>query len=186
MVGQIDTYLWTQDNITALCTLDCINKSSDWITAVETACGGQTYNVGGRLAPVDTVPLRYVEGITLACSKSDDLPFNFTSNPDTNEQSWVDDDIGNPNSTTPLDPFTGDPIFDPDDVPSQDNDTDDDSEEATDSLPPPSTDYCFLKSQNWPGVDPNPDCDADPSNIFCTDPDSMDRLVSKQTSSSGS
>lgn len=70
MAGQIDNYLWSEDNITALCTSDCIADSSTWVANVEEACLGQTYSVASKLVPVDTVAFRYVEGITLACLKS--------------------------------------------------------------------------------------------------------------------
>jgi hypothetical protein len=71
MVGQIDNYLWSEDNVTTLCTPDCISDSSDWVANVEDVCLGQTYNVASKLVPVDTVAFRYVEGITLACLKSE-------------------------------------------------------------------------------------------------------------------
>jgi hypothetical protein len=71
MTGQIDMYLWSSDNLTTLCEDDCLDGSSDWITTVEAACSGQTYSAGGKLVPVNSIPLRYVEGINLACAKSE-------------------------------------------------------------------------------------------------------------------
>lgn len=67
MAGQLDMYYWSEDNLTALCTESCLSDSSSWVGNVGDACVGQTYNVGGKLAPVDTVALRYVEGVTMAC-----------------------------------------------------------------------------------------------------------------------
>lgn len=67
MAGQIDMYYWSEDNLTALCTESCLSNSSSWVGDVGDACEGQTYNVGGKLAPVTTVALRFVEGISMAC-----------------------------------------------------------------------------------------------------------------------
>ncbi|KAI2464655.1 hypothetical protein F4781DRAFT_436189 [Annulohypoxylon bovei var. microspora] len=179
MAGQIDQYYWSEDNITALCTPDCVDDSSTWVGNVGDACVGQTYNVAGKLAPVDSVALRYVEGITMACLKSDTLPFNYTSDPTANDASLVDDDLGNDNSTAQTDPTSGNPLFDPNDVAPSDDGTDlpygpdnitdpDYSQEPT---------WCFLESQNWTGVDVDLDCDSDPTSVFCTDPDSMNRMA---------
>jgi hypothetical protein len=60
-------YFWSEDNLTSLCTESCLSNSSTWVGNVGDACVGQTYNVGGKLAPVDTVALRFVEGVTMAC-----------------------------------------------------------------------------------------------------------------------
>ena len=108
-----------------------------------------------------------------------DLPLNFTSNAEVNDQSSVDGDLGNANSTTPIDPATGDPVFDPYDVAPSTDGTDDPSGGSDPSYQArfQNRDWCFLTSQNIVGVDPEPDCAANPSNVYCTDPDSMSRLV---------
>lgn len=200
MTGQVDQYYWSLDNVTTLCVRECLDDSSAWVTNVESACTGQTFNVAGKLVPVDSVAGRFNEGVVLACStpelvpqttccKNDtrtltspnsDLPLNYTSNPDTNDESSVDDDLGNSNSTTPIDPATGDPIFDPHDIaPSTDGSDDPSGGTDPDYLArAQNQNWCFLMSQNIVGVDPSPDCATDPTNIYCTDPDSMNRLVS--------
>ncbi len=71
MAGQIDNYYWSEENITTLCTPSCIDNSSTWVGNVGDACVGQTYNVASKLVPVDSVALRFVEGITMACLKSE-------------------------------------------------------------------------------------------------------------------
>jgi hypothetical protein len=197
MTSQIDQYYWSLDNVTDLCVRQCLDDSSNWVTNVESVCDGQTFNVAGKLVPVDSVAGRYNEGVVLACSTpksvtlinrstnsiltcpTSDLPLNFTSNADTNDESSVDGDLGNPNSTTLIDPATGDPIFDPHDVAPSTDGTDDPSggSDPTYLSRYQDRDWCFLMSQNIVGVDPEPDCTADPSNVYCTDPDSMNRLV---------
>lgn len=70
-VCQIDDWYWSEDNITALCTSSCIDDSSTWVGNVADVCIGQTYNAGGKLVKMDSVTFRYVEGITMACLKSE-------------------------------------------------------------------------------------------------------------------
>jgi len=71
MAGQTDKYFWSEDNLTSGCTESCLSNSSTWVGNVGDACEGETYNVGGKLAPVDTVALRFVEGVTMACLLSE-------------------------------------------------------------------------------------------------------------------
>ncbi|KAI1458827.1 hypothetical protein F4805DRAFT_114666 [Annulohypoxylon moriforme] len=180
MAGQIDKYYWSKENITTLCTDDCIDDSSTWVENVGDACVGQTYNVASKLAPVDSVAVRYVEGITMACLKSDSFQLNYTGDPATNEASMFGDDFNNPNSTTQTNSTTGEAIFDPNDVAPSSNGTD--SPWGPNNITDPAvtqaeTIWCYLESQNWIGADVDLDCDADPSSIFCTDPDSMNRMA---------
>jgi hypothetical protein len=68
MAGQIDLYYWSNDNITGLCTADCISSSSDWMNVVYNTCSpADLIRVDGKLVPVDTVAVRYADGIGLAC-----------------------------------------------------------------------------------------------------------------------
>jgi hypothetical protein len=68
MTGQVDQYYWSLDNVTALCVRQCLDDSSNWVVKVESACEGQTFNVAGKLVPVDSVAGRYNEGVAMACS----------------------------------------------------------------------------------------------------------------------
>jgi hypothetical protein len=114
-------------------------------------------------------------------SKYSNLPLDWTSNPITNDESLVDDDLGNPNSTTPIDPLTGDIVLNPDDLPPPDTvpgvDDPYGPNNITDVSIGQEPKWCFIESQNWPGIDPEPDCNNNPNSTFCTDPDSMNRLV---------
>lgn len=108
-----------------------------------------------------------------------DLPLIYTSDPAVNDASLVDDDIDNPNPTTQTDPESDVPLYDPDDVaPSIDgNDLPDGTDNITDPSYYQEPTWCFLESQNWTGVEVEPDCVSDPSNVFCTDSASMERMV---------
>jgi hypothetical protein len=70
MVGQIDQYLWSEDNITSLCTDDCTGSSSDWIVSVQSACDGEEMAVASKLVPVEDVAGRYLDNLGLACLDS--------------------------------------------------------------------------------------------------------------------
>ncbi|KAK0117167.1 hypothetical protein ONS96_013000 [Cadophora gregata f. sp. sojae] len=178
MAGQIDMYYWSQDNLTALCTDSCVSDSSIWVGNVGDACGGQTYNVGGKLAPVDTVALRYVEGITMACLKANNLPFNYTSNSTSNDQSLTGDFLGDPNTGVQTNATTGNPLYDPHDVAPSSNDTLPVLNITDPAYYDQGPAWCYLESQNWIGVDVDePDCTANPSNVFCTDPSAMTRMA---------
>lgn len=67
MAGQVDLYYWVQDNITALCTPSCIQSSSDWLEDVYSVCDGQSITVDSKMIPVESVAIRYADGIGLAC-----------------------------------------------------------------------------------------------------------------------
>ncbi|KFY96630.1 hypothetical protein V500_02364 [Pseudogymnoascus sp. VKM F-4518 (FW-2643)] len=178
MAGQIDNYYWSKDNITTLCTPTCIDNSSTWVSNVGDACIGQTYNAASKLVPVDSVALRYVEGITMACLKSDNLPFNYTSDSAVNDASLVNADLDNANSTSQTNATTGEPLYDSNDVAPSSDGTD--MPYGLDNITDPAyyqgPTWCFLESQSWTGVEVEPDC-SDASNVFCTDPGSMNRMA---------
>jgi hypothetical protein len=106
------------------------------------------------------------------------LPLNYTSDSTVNDASLVDGDLDNANSTTQTNATTGEPLYDPNDVaPSSDGtDLPYGPENITDPAYYQGSTWCFLESQNWTGVEVEPDC-SDTSNVFCTDPDSMNRMV---------
>ena len=67
MAGSVDNYLWDIDNVTALCTADCLSSASTWFTDVSGRCADDTLNVNGRLVPPITIPGRVVDGMNIAC-----------------------------------------------------------------------------------------------------------------------
>lgn len=67
MAGQVDLYYWDQDNLTALCTPSCLQSSSDWLQGVYDSCNGQTITIDSKMVPVESVAVRYSDGIGLAC-----------------------------------------------------------------------------------------------------------------------
>ena len=67
MAGQVDLYYWVQDNLTDLCTSSCLQSSSDWLSGIYDTCDGQTITIDSKMVPVESVALRYSDGIGLTC-----------------------------------------------------------------------------------------------------------------------
>ncbi|KAI1501195.1 hypothetical protein F5X99DRAFT_211338 [Biscogniauxia marginata] len=105
----------------------------------------------------------------MACLKSDNFPLNYTSDPTVNDASLADGDLGNANSTTQTNATTGEPLFDPKDVGtfSDEIDLHYGPGNITDPAYYQGLTWCFLESQNWSGVEVEPDCVSNPSNFLC-------------------
>jgi len=67
MAGTVDNYLWSMDNVTALCTTDCLSTASAWFSGVLDSCASDYMNVNGRLIPPLTIPGRMLDGMNIAC-----------------------------------------------------------------------------------------------------------------------
>ncbi|KAI0467969.1 hypothetical protein F4859DRAFT_517504 [Xylaria cf. heliscus] len=161
MAGQVDMYYWSSDNVSSLCTDDCIWSSSEWIDGIYGSCNPtDTIAIDKKLVPADSIAIRYSDGIGLVCLtdldiavQSYDIPPSSTStgSPTSSSTSTLPSqtptDIPSPNVTVTLNNSTG------------------------------NFSYCWLESQNWVGQDPDPDCAADPTNVFCTNPDSQTRIA---------
>ena len=67
MAGNVDNYLWDIDNVTALCTTNCLSSASSWFSEVSDHCADDVLNVNGRLVPPNSIPGRVVDGMNIAC-----------------------------------------------------------------------------------------------------------------------
>ena len=67
MAGTVDNYLWDIDNVTALCTANCLSSASSWFSNVNDHCANDVLNVNGRLVPPNSIPGRIVDGMNIAC-----------------------------------------------------------------------------------------------------------------------
>ncbi|KAF3482056.1 uncharacterized protein GIQ15_04815 [Arthroderma uncinatum] len=72
MAGDVDNYIWHMDNVTALCTADCLYTASNWYWNVFDACSDDYVNVRGRLVPPYTIPGRTLDGMNIACLRPGD------------------------------------------------------------------------------------------------------------------
>ncbi|KAI0013673.1 peptidoglycan-binding protein [Xylariaceae sp. FL0662B] len=71
MAGTTDNYLWDKDNITALCTIECLSTTKTWWSAVISTCSNDYINVRGRQVPALTIPGRILDGMNIACLTPD-------------------------------------------------------------------------------------------------------------------
>ncbi|EZF10209.1 hypothetical protein H112_08421 [Trichophyton rubrum D6] len=67
-----DTYYWTLDNVTTLCTSQCQQSLASWTSAVDAACGNRPIVEDGIIKLASSTPLAYKEGFDLVCLKSGD------------------------------------------------------------------------------------------------------------------
>ncbi|OJD12127.1 hypothetical protein AJ78_07231 [Emergomyces pasteurianus Ep9510] len=62
-----DDDFWFRDNVTTLCTAECSNALTTWLSDVEAQCAGDQIITDGRFIEPYTVPLRYIAGYDMAC-----------------------------------------------------------------------------------------------------------------------
>lgn len=65
--SSVDTYWWSETNVTDLCTPGCTRSAGNWNADVQKRCDGQSIAVYGKLVEVDSVPGRYYDGLNIAC-----------------------------------------------------------------------------------------------------------------------
>ncbi|KAL2860034.1 hypothetical protein BJX68DRAFT_275493 [Aspergillus pseudodeflectus] len=64
-----DRYLWTQEQVTTLCTPGCADSLSSWQAAVEKDCVGETVIAPGGLLLAKAMPLSWSQGHDLVCEQ---------------------------------------------------------------------------------------------------------------------
>lgn len=67
MTSTVDNYMWTTDNLTTLCTLDCLAAADDWNDDVQNRCQDDTLVAYNKIVPADSVAGRYLDGVQIAC-----------------------------------------------------------------------------------------------------------------------
>ncbi|KAK4555183.1 hypothetical protein LTR86_007479 [Recurvomyces mirabilis] len=159
MAGQIDLYFWENDNISTLCTSDCMTSATTWINSVYDNCDPtDAIYVDTKLVPVDTVAVRYTDGLGLACLTDQQINITSTILPDLPSND-TDTSTSVPESTSTAAPATtttsaGDPSVN--------------TNGTYEYNYSPSPNFCFNQSQSWVGID-IPDCNLDPDNSLCAD-----------------
>ncbi|SLM40550.1 LysM domain [Lasallia pustulata] len=162
MAGQVDLYYWVQDNITDLCTPSCLQSSSEWLEDVYNTCDGQTITIDSKMVPVESVAIRYSDGIGLTCLTDIRLPImlSYNQTPEVDPSTTSSPVSVNGTSTAPASASS-----------STGNGTTIEFNNST-------FNYCFLEAQNWVGVDITaPDCTSDSNNTLCIDPDAANRIA---------
>ncbi|EFX05908.1 peptidoglycan-binding protein [Grosmannia clavigera kw1407] len=151
MAGSVDDYLWDVDNVTTLCTSDCLSSSQTWFSTVYDSCSSDVLVFLGKQVPAYTIPGRTLDGLNIACLA-----------PTTN----VSADPGVAASIVTYTNVTSNGTDDSDDSSSLET-----QQSATVSLS--SSGYCLIDSYNWVGSDIiRPDCSlaSNENNSQCIDP----------------
>jgi hypothetical protein len=163
MAGSVDNYLWDIDNVTALCTSDCLSSASAWFTDVSNDCANDVINVNGRLVPPVTIPGRVVDGMNIACLTPDT---DVLMDPGVNGSVLTSTLLSESNSTVTVDTTA------PTATASTDSGSSSKRRRQTSSGGSSST-YCLIESYSWVGSDIiRPDCtDGAATNASqCVDP----------------
>ena len=71
MSNAVDSYLWTADNVTSLCTTACIASTAKWWSDVQDRCATDTIAAYGKMIPAESVAGRFSDGLNIACLTSD-------------------------------------------------------------------------------------------------------------------
>ena len=159
MANTVDSYLWTTENLTDLCTADCIQSSQNWWSDVQDRCAMDSLAAYGKLIPAESVAGRFSDGLGIACLKSTSdvpapgIPGNGSS------------------SSTPSAPYstssagsTG-PVLGPGPFSNSSSTLKSNSSASS---------WCLIESQDWVGSDIiQPDCSTDSTNPSCSDPDDI-------------
>ncbi|KAK1579648.1 LysM domain-containing protein [Colletotrichum navitas] len=64
---KVDDVYWTEQDVSTLCVPDCQADARTWTETVASACSEDWLVVGDRAVPAETLSLRFVEGLEMAC-----------------------------------------------------------------------------------------------------------------------
>lgn len=152
MSNTVDSYLWTTDNVTDLCTIACISSTANWWSDVQERCAMDTIAAYGKMIPAESIAGRFSDGLNIAC---------LTSGPSSNS-SWLSSNSSSSHAiSAPYQNTTSASI----DSARLSNS----SSASLQNLNEPS--WCLIESQDWIGSDIiRPDCSTSPTDPSCLDP----------------
>ena len=143
MSSTVDSYLWTAENMTDLCTTSCIASTAKWWSDVQGRCASDTLAAYGKMIPAETIAGRFFDGLSIACLQSSSstnssvstglaLSSNFTTAPTGSVPYSNSSSASNTTSSGPS--------------------------------------WCLIESQEWIGSDIiRPDCSINPTDPSCDD-----------------
>ena len=144
MSNTVDSYLWTIENVTDLCTPACIASASKWWSDVQTKCAAENIAAYGKMVPAETITGRFFDGLGVACLQS-----GMSSNSSAlNSSGPFVNTTSAPTSPAPYSNSSS-------------------ASNTTSSGPS----WCLIESQEWIGSDIiRPDCTTDSTDLSCEDP----------------
>ena len=152
MSNTVDSYLWTSDNITDLCTAACIASTANWWSDVQDRCAMDTIAAYGKMIPAESIAGRFSDGLNIACLQSDlsssiSKPYSASSSSSTGSIPYSNFSSASTGSA---------PCFNSSSI-----------SNATSS----GSSWCIIESQDWIGSDIiRPDCSTDSTDPSCLDP----------------
>lgn len=166
MAGTVDDFLWDIDNVTVLCTTNCLSTASGWFSNVNTQCANDVLNVNGRLVPPMTIPGRVVDGMNIACLEPST---NVLLDPGVNGSVLTSTVLSETNSTVTIDSSasTASPTLQSRSQSSVTRKRQNSGGSAGTS----DSSFCLIESYSWVGSDIiRPDCSSSDSSSQCSDP----------------
>lgn len=152
MSNTVDSYFWTSDNVTDLCTAACIASTANWWSDVQDRCAMDTIAAYGKMIPAESIVGRFSGGLNITCLQSD-----------------LSSSISRPYSVTSSSPTRSVPYsnFSSASTGSAPNSNSSSISNATSSR----SSWCIIESQDWIGSDIiRPDCSTDSTDPSCLDP----------------
>lgn len=70
MVNSVDTYLWSEENVTDLCTSSCFEAAKSWNDDVQSSCFYDSLVAYDKIVPASSVAGRFSAGLNIACLTS--------------------------------------------------------------------------------------------------------------------
>ena len=152
MSSTVDSYEWTTQNLTTLCTPSCIVSAKSWWSDVQDRCETDTLTAYGKLIPAESIAGRFFDGLSIACLRPDS---DFNSSLSCSNTSSV------PHGSTPFSNVTS---------ASSSPAPYANSSQVSNSTSSGSS-WCLIESQEWVGSDViRPDCSASSTDPSCHDP----------------
>ena len=143
MSNTVDSYLWTTENVTDLCTTDCIASTAKWWSDVQGRCETDNIVAYGKMIPAESIVGRFFDGLGIAC---------LQSSPESNSSV--------PTSSAP---FANATSTSTDSAPYSNSSS---TSNTTSSGPS----WCLIESQEWVGSDIiRPDCSTNATDPSCLD-----------------
>ena len=153
MASTVDSYLWTTEDVTDLCTTACIASTTKWWSDVQDQCAMDTIVAYSKTIPAASIAGRFFDGLSIACLQS-----GSSSGPYPNSTT---------NSTGPA-PFSNTTTSASANLGPYSN-----SSSASNTTSSEPT-WCLIESQEWVGSDIiRPDCSTDSTHPSCLDPSNV-------------
>ena len=152
MSNTVDSYLWTTENVTDLCTTDCIASTAKWWSDVQGRCEMDNIAAYGKMIPAESIVGRFFDGMSIACLQSSSN--SNSSEPYTNHSSVPTGSAPFANATSTS---TGSALYS--------------NPSSTSNKTPSGPSWCLIESQEWVGSDIiRPDCSTNATDQSCLDP----------------